>query len=55
MKKEKKRKADPDIVLTMRIPASLRTELALVAMREDRTQAAVVRLAIRDYLDRRNK
>ena len=43
--------SNPDMIITTRIPASLHAELTLVADAEERTQAAVIRLAIREYLD----
>jgi predicted transcriptional regulator len=58
MKKEKPIKnetTDPDTMMSLRVPRSIHAELARVAYEDERTIAATVRLAIRDYLDRRKK
>lgn len=46
---------DLDFVMTVRIPANLQAELSAVAEREERTIAAVVRLAIKGYLSKSAK
>lgn len=49
------RKDSPDIIITIRIPRDLDANLTAIAEREERMKAAVIRLAIREYLDRRKK
>jgi predicted DNA-binding protein len=44
------RKDSPDIVVTIRIPRDLDAKLTEIAERNERTKAAVIRLAIRAYL-----
>lgn len=45
-----KPKPTPDIIITLRIPRSLDAVLATLAKTDERTKAAVIRLAIRAYL-----
>jgi len=39
-----------DIIITVRIPRDLDAEITAIAKREERTKAAVIRLAVREYL-----
>ncbi|MBE3087782.1 MAG: CopG family transcriptional regulator [Chloroflexi bacterium] len=48
-----KPKPTPDIIITLRIPRDVDAVLTELAERNERTKAAVIRLAIREYLDRR--
>lgn len=50
-----KSKDTPDIIVTIRIPRDLDAVLTEIAERNERTKAAVIRLALREYLDRRSK
>jgi len=49
------KKENSDIIVTVRIPRDLNADLTAAAECEERTKAAVIRLAIREYLDRRKK
>lgn len=44
-----------DIIITVRIPRDLDANLTAIAEADERTKAAVIRLAIREYLDHREK
>ena len=41
------------IIITLRIPRDLHSRVTALAAREERTIAAVIRLAVREYLDRK--
>lgn len=41
---------DPDVFFTVRIPASMRDSLEALAKRNDRSQAAETRIALRQHL-----
>ncbi len=47
-------KAEPDYFITVRIPASLHSELRALAKSNERTLAAEVRLAVRARIDHHN-
>jgi predicted transcriptional regulator len=48
-------KETSDIIVTIRVPRNLDAILSTTAEREERTKAALIRLAIREYLDRHKK
>ncbi len=50
-----KPKPAPDIIIAIRIPRALDATLAAIARAEDRSRSYVIRLAIREYLDKRRK
>jgi len=49
------RKDSPDIIITIRLPRDVDAILTELAERNERTKAAVIRLAIREYMDRQKK
>ena len=50
-----KRDTDQDVMLTIRLPRSLRDELYVRAQDRERTLAAEIRVAIRAHLERESE
>lgn len=52
MRHKKTNPETPDIIVTTRIPREIDDELTMLAHLEERTKSAVIRIALRDYINR---